>query len=108
MNESIARRANREDRCRGRFWEGRFKSYVLLDEQAVYACMAYVDLNPIRAGITEDIELCEYTSGCQRMERLKADKCGQPSDLKPIASGCDPAPSSLPLSVRKLPRMAHR
>ncbi len=62
INESIARADNREDVCTGRFWEGCFKCQVLADERAVQAAMAYVDLKPIRAGMTLRLDHSHYTS----------------------------------------------
>ena len=69
LNQSIANRANREDNCTGKFFESRFKSQALLDESAVLTCMAYVDLNPIRAGISETPETSNYTSIQTRLKR---------------------------------------
>ncbi len=73
-NEYIARKANAEDQYTGQFWEGRFKSQALLDEQAILSCMIYVDLNPIRAELCDTLEQSDYTSIQQRIEEFNAKK----------------------------------
>jgi putative transposase len=71
LNHYIAKRANKEDQVSGHFWEARFKSQALLDVNAVFACMAYVDLNPIRAKKVLTLEASRYTSIKYRLNRAK-------------------------------------
>ena len=68
LNEPIARQANLEDQCTGHFWESRFKSQALLTEEALISCMAYVDLNPVRADMADTPEESDYTSIKERLK----------------------------------------
>lgn len=65
--EYIARRANREDKCSGAFWEDRFSCRELADEASILVCGIYVDLNPIRSGEAELPENATHTSAADRI-----------------------------------------
>ncbi len=70
LKEPLSRLANREEQS-GAFFEGRFKSVAILDEESLLATCAYIDLNPVAAGIAEVPEASKHTSIKQRVEHVK-------------------------------------
>jgi REP element-mobilizing transposase RayT len=103
LSQKIAQRANREDRENGKFWQARYRAVRLLDETAILACAAYVDLNPIRAAMAQTIETSDFTSGQQRALTLQAEVNLQGSSKQSISTLPKPIAHSLcPLLIDEL------
>ena len=88
LKEPLARLANFQDKTRGFFFEGRFKSVAILDEESLLATCAYIDLNPVAAGIAEVPETSKHTSVKERVDHVKAQ--GRTEDLKAAREGASP------------------
>lgn len=101
LNETIARMANAEDDCTGRFWEGRFKSQALLEEAAVVSCMVYVDLNPIRAGLSSALEDSDFTSIRERLREFKRQGASRDESvwLRPLSGQGIRAERAVPIQL---------
>lgn len=85
LAEPIARMANRQDECTGRFWEGRFKAQRIADEAGLLACAMYVDLNPVRAAIAASPEESVHTSAYDRIEAERGKRIDSAAfDLVPV------------------------
>ena len=72
LKEPLSRLANRQDKTRGTFFEGRFKSVAVCDEEALLATSVYIDLNPVAAHVAQTPETSEHTSIKQRLEHVEA------------------------------------
>ena len=53
---------NKRHNRRGFFWGDRFKSVIVEDGNTLINCLAYIDLNPVRAGIVEKPEDYRWNS----------------------------------------------
>jgi hypothetical protein len=91
LSQNIAQRANREDKEVGKFWQARYRAVRLLDDTAILACAAYVDLNPIRAAMAQTIEESDFTSAQKRAQDLQARHRKKAAGRKSAASGRNPS-----------------
>jgi len=85
LKEPLARMANKEDDCKGTFWESRYRSIAVLDKEALLAICAYIDLNPVAAGIAATPETSRHTSIRQRVQHVRSK--GKLEKLKAAAAG---------------------
>jgi hypothetical protein len=93
LKEPLARMANKEDNCKGAFWDGRFKSIAILDVASLMATNVYIDLNLVAAGLALTPEASLHTSIRQRI--LHAQSQGVFGQLKKIHEGFSAASDAL-------------
>lgn len=53
---------NRRHHRTGTLWEGRYRATAIQTERYLFACMAYIDLNPVRAGMVQRPEDYPWSS----------------------------------------------
>ena len=70
---SFTRYYNRRHNRRGYFWGDRFKSVVVENGDTLINCLAYIDLNPIRAGLVDRPEEYRWSSIGHHVQAGKKD-----------------------------------
>lgn len=101
LKQPIAYRANQEDGCKGHFFEQRFYSGALLTEKAVLACMAYVDLNPVRAKIATSLKQCVDSSIYMKLQHIENSLEKLQEFLEPVVSGLGEATCKLGVTLKE-------
>ena len=81
--------ANHEERAKGCFFEKRFYSGALLTEEDLLACMAYVDLNPVEAGMARSLREAGDTSIYERLSSVRFDVSTLETYLAPLWSDAE-------------------
>lgn len=80
VGRSYVRYFNKRHNRSGTLWEGRYKSSLVDSEAYLLTCMAYIDLNPVRAGLVELPEHFNWSSYRHLMGQ-KIDKLVTPHAL---------------------------
>ncbi|MFC1758535.1 transposase [Planctomycetota bacterium] len=85
LKEPLARMVNKLEEQSGAFWQSRYKSIAVLDDEALVATCAYIDLNPVAAGIAKLPEDSDHTSVKARVDHCR--EIGRIDDLQAAREG---------------------
>jgi len=80
VGRSYVRYFNTRHQRSGTLWEGRYKSSLIESERYLLTCMAYIDLNPVRAGMVSDPAQYPWSS-YRHLTGLRVDKLLTPHAL---------------------------
>jgi putative transposase len=81
LKQRFSRWYNRQMDGKGHIWSDRFGSVLLESGRALIACMAYVELNSVRAGMTERPEKYPY---CSLSHYLSGGRASNWLDIGPL------------------------
>ncbi|MFZ5569137.1 MAG: transposase [Thermodesulfobacteriota bacterium] len=73
LKQVFSRYYNKRHGRRGFFWGGRFKSLIVEKGETLINCLAYIDLNPIRAGLVARPEEYRWNSIGYHMQQNNKD-----------------------------------
>ena len=80
VGRTYVRHFNTRHNRSGTLWEGRYKSSLVDSEAYLLTCMAYIDLNPVRAGVSDSAEAFNWSS-YRHLTGQKIDKLVTPHAL---------------------------
>ena len=75
LNMNYAIYFNKKHKRSGHLWQGRFKSWYVVDEAYLYTLMRYIEQNPLKAGMVKDIAHYPYSSYHYFMDKGNLPKC---------------------------------
>ncbi len=85
INSNYAIYFNRKYERVGHLWQGRYKSWYVFDEDYLYKLFRYIEHNPVKANITQEVGVFEFTLMAPLLNKdLKFPKCAKHSMLKTL------------------------
>ncbi|MCI5180667.1 MAG: transposase [Candidatus Electrothrix sp. AW3_4] len=74
LGQRYVQYVNRTYQRSGTLWEGRFRSCIIQEENYLFTCQKYIEMNPVRAGMVQH-------PGEYRWSSYSRNACGEKSDV---------------------------